>query len=401
MTSTTCDPTTTACVILARGGSKGVPGKNLRPIGGISLIGRAVRAARAAPSVAEVYVSTDDAAIAAESRLHGARIVDRPAELADDTASSEAGWLHSLGQIRADLPGLSQLVFLQCTSPFTTGADIESCLSAMRDQQADCALSVIEDHSFLWRTDTDGFGVGINHDETAPRQRRQDLPPAFRESGAIYTVDAAAFERTGTRFCGKVALCPVLHPPIEIDSVHDLALCNHIAQATASSMSLLPEHLSEIRAVVMDFDGVHTDNLVTTDQNGIESVRTSRGDGMGLSLLRQAGHWHLMILSKERNPVVLRRADKLGIEVHHAIDDKVAALGPWLAERGLDWKQLLYVGNDINDRAAMARAGLAACPSDSHPDILGIADWILPHPGGHGALRAMSDALLAHTVKPQ
>lgn len=388
----------TTCVILARGGSKGVPGKNLRTVGGVSLIARSVRAAINAPSVAAVYVSTDDNAIATEAALYGARIIKRPADISGDTASSEAGWLHAIPAMRADFPAVERLVFLQCTSPFTTGDDIESCLSAMTDQGADCALSVIEDHTFLWRRDTNGFGQGVNHTETEQRKRRQDLPPSFRESGAIYCVDLAAFEQTGQRFCGKVALSPVDHPPLEIDTLQDFALCSQIARM-ADNSGITPARLANIRAVVMDFDGVHTDNLVLTDQNGIESVRTSRGDGMGIAMLRDSGRYHLMILSKERNPVVVKRAEKLQLEVFHAVDDKVAALNGWLAERSLDWDQLLYVGNDINDRPAMERAGLSACPSDAHHDILGMADWILPHPGGHGALRAMSDALLAQGLK--
>lgn len=385
--------TETVCVILARGGSKGVPGKNLRHVGGVSLIGRSVRAARAATSVTAVYVSTDDAAIAAEARLYGARIVDRPVELSGDGASSESGWLHALECAQADFPALTRLVFLQCTSPFTTGADIEACLAAMEGQGADCALSVLEDHGFLWGLDADGFGTGLNHDETRQRKRRQDLPPQYLESGAIYCVDAAAFQRTGQRFCGKVALCPVDHPALEIDTPQDLELCARIAER-AGQGGVAPDRLARVRALVMDFDGVHTDNRVLTDQDGREAVVTSRGDGMGLSLLRAAGHWHLMILSKERNPVVLRRAEKLGIEVFNAVDDKVAALERWLEARELGWEALLYVGNDINDAAAMARAGLSACPSDAHPAILGAADWILPHPGGQGALRSLCDALL-------
>jgi len=86
----------THCVILARGGSKGVPGKNLKPVGGLSLLARSVRAAKAAPSVDQVHVSTDDAGIAAEARRFGAEVIDRPAELSGDGATSEAGWLHAL-----------------------------------------------------------------------------------------------------------------------------------------------------------------------------------------------------------------------------------------------------------------------------------------------------------------
>lgn len=384
----------TVCVILARGGSKGVPGKNLRPVGGVSLIGRAVRAGCQAPSVTDTYVSTDDAAIAAEAALHGAGIIDRPAELAGDTATSESGWLHALQVIRQTHPRVARMVFLQCTSPFTTGADIEACIAAMDARGADCALSVIEDHSFLWGYDEAGFGRGINHDETQQRQRRQDLPPSFRESGAIYVVDAEAFERTGQRFCGTVAVCPVDHPPLEIDTLQDFALCSMIAQA-GGQPGIDPARLDRVRAVVMDFDGVHTDNLVLTDQNGVETVRTSRGDGMGIEIMRKADRWKMMILSKEQNPVVLARARKLKLEVYHSVEDKVGALDAWLAEQGFGWDELLYVGNDVNDLGPIGKAGLSACPSDAHPSVLGVADWVLPLPGGQGALRAMSDALMA------
>ncbi len=384
----------TACIILARGGSKGVPGKNLRLVGGLSLIGRAVRAGRAASAVAAVYVSTDDAEIAAEAALHGARIIDRPAALSGDTASSEAGWLHAVPLVREDLPALDKLVFLQCTSPFITGSDIDGCLAEMAARETDCALSVTEDHSFLWGLDAEGRGVGLNHNEREQRKRRQDLPPQYCESGAIYCVQLAPFLETGQRFCGSVALYPVDHPPIEIDSLQDFALCSQIAQAGGRS-EIERARLAAVKAIVMDFDGVHTDNLVITDQNGVESVRTSRGDGMGIAALRDSGRYQMMILSKERNPVVLKRAEKLQLEVHHSVDDKVAALESWLAARDLGWGDLLYVGNDVNDREAMEHAGLSACPSDSHPSILGLADWILPMPGGKGALRSMSDILMA------
>ncbi|SFR15622.1 acylneuraminate cytidylyltransferase [Poseidonocella sedimentorum] len=393
MTSTLSPAGSTACVILARGGSKGVPGKNLRKVGGLSLVARAVRAGVAARGVAATYVSTDSPGIAAEARAFGARVIARPEELSGDSATSESGWLHALSELRADLPDVGRLVFLQCTSPFTTGDDIDRALAQMAEQDASCALSVTPNHTFLWHRDDAGFGRGTNHDETRQRQRRQDLPPAYGENGAFYCVDVAAFEKTGQRFCGPVALCPVDHPPLEIDSVQDLELCALIANSSHAS-DPGPERLEKVRALVMDFDGVHTDNLVHTDQDGRESVTTSRGDGMGLSMLRDRGDVALMILSKERNPVVLRRAEKLRIEVQHAVDDKVAALEDWLAERQLGWANLAYIGNDLNDLAALERAGLSVCPSDSHPEILAMADWVLPQPGGRGALRHLCDALL-------
>jgi len=228
-------PITCATLILARGGSKGVPGKNVQPVGGVSLIGRAVRAALQADSQSGVYVSTDDADISAEAHRFGAHVIDRPAQISNDTSSSEAGWLHALPFIRADLPDLTHMVFLQCTSPFITGADIDGCMTALADAGAACALSVVEDHGFLWGLDADGRGVGQNHDHTQQRKRRQDLPPQYRENGAIYVVEVAAFEATGQRFCGPVALCPVDQPPLEIDSPADLALARVMAHTRERS----------------------------------------------------------------------------------------------------------------------------------------------------------------------
>ena len=388
MPSQTC-----ATVILARGGSKGVPGKNMRVVGGVSLIGRAVRAGKSADTQAAVYVSTDDADIAAEARLFGAKVIDRPADISGDTASSEAGWLHALPLIRADLPALTHLTFLQCTSPFITGGDIDACMHAMTDAGAACSLSVVEDHSFLWGLGADGRGVGQNHDHTTQRKRRQDLPPQYCENGAIYCVRADAFEATGQRFCGPVALCPVDHPRLEIDSLADLEMASAIASMREHS-SVPHAALKRVRALVMDFDGVHTDNMVITAQDGTEYVTTSRGDGMGLAELARRTDIRRLIVSKERNPVVLARAAKLGIEVMAAIDDKVGALDTWLDAQGLTWEQMLYIGNDINDAAPMAKAGLAACPADSHRDVLGLAQWILPQNGGRGALRHLCDVLL-------
>ena len=152
--------------------------------------------------------------------------------------------------------------------------------------------------------------------------------------------------------------------------------------------------------LVTDFDGVHTDDSAQVSQDGTESVRVSRSDGMGLGMLRAAGRAEMLILSKERNPVVAARGAKLAIPVLQAIDDKVAALDAWLAERGLSWDGVLYVGNDVNDAAAMARAGLSACPSDAHPAILAAAHWVLPRPGGQGALRVLAEALLAAGPDP-
>jgi N-acylneuraminate cytidylyltransferase len=228
--SSTPSPSDILCVAIipARGGSKGVPRKNLREVGGISLIARSVHAAQAAERVDAVYVSTDDAEIAEAARAAGAGVIKRPADISGDAASSEAALLHGLDVLAEDGIHPERLVLLQCTSPFTEGADIDNCVAALDNPAAAASLSVKDDHGFYWSID-DGFAVGINHDATQQRKRRQELPPQYRENGAVYAMRVDAFRAVGRRFCGPVIAVPSEAPFVEIDSLEDFELCNAIA----------------------------------------------------------------------------------------------------------------------------------------------------------------------------
>ncbi|MFW6725048.1 cytidylyltransferase domain-containing protein, partial [Streptomyces sp. MAR4 CNY-716] len=143
-------------VIPARGGSKGVPGKNLARVGGVPLVARAVRQCLAARLVTDVVVSTDDDTIASVAREAGAEVVRRPAEIAGDTASSEAAVLHAL-DTHEERCGetMAAVLLVQCTSPFLTGADIDGVTAAVLDEGADSALTVAPFHGFLWRDEAD------------------------------------------------------------------------------------------------------------------------------------------------------------------------------------------------------------------------------------------------------
>ena len=216
-------------LIPARGGSKGIPGKNLQEVAGIPLVCRSIRAAQASQAVQRVAVSTDDDAIAAAAAAEGALVVRRPKSLAGDTASSESALLHALDSLEQEGPLETRLVFLQCTSPFTTGADIDAVLKPLESGGFNSSFAVTPWHGFLWRSD----GRGVNHDPEQPRQRRQDLEPAFLETGAIYAMNTAEFRRVGSRFCAPWSPVVVMHPGPEIDTPSDLALCRTIAAQEA------------------------------------------------------------------------------------------------------------------------------------------------------------------------
>ena len=217
-------------LIPARGGSKGIPGKNLQTVGGIPLVVRSVQAALASQRVHRVVVSTDDAAIAAAVDAQGAEVIHRPARIAGDTASSESALLHALELLERQGPLPPQLVFLQCTSPFTHAAQIDRVLEALAAPGINSAFAVAPWHGFLWRQD----GRGINHDPTLPRQRRQDLEPAYLETGAIYAMDTQAFRSQGSRFCAPWQPVVIDDSGPEIDTPSDLELCRSMAATSAS-----------------------------------------------------------------------------------------------------------------------------------------------------------------------
>ena len=154
-----------------------------------------------------------------------------------------------------------------------------------------------------------------------------------------------------------------------------------------------------IHTIVFDFDGVFTDNKVWVDQHGNESVRCDRSDGLALDLLRgfiKDNNWNLdyFILSKEKNSVVMARAKKLQINCVQGNSDKAYFLSTYLAEKNRDPQGLVYIGNDLNDLAAMQLSGFSVAPSDAHPFIQQEASLVLKQNGGEGFVRAFIEMLL-------
>ncbi|GAA2221283.1 N-acylneuraminate cytidylyltransferase [Streptomyces nogalater] len=387
-------------VIPARGGSKGVPAKNLAPVGGVPLVARAVRECRAARLVTDVVVSTDDQAIAAAAREAGAEVVLRPAAIAGDTATSEAAVRHAMDTHEA-LHGsaVDAVLLVQCTSPFLLREDIDAVAAAVVEHGADTAVTVAPFHGFVWRDGDTGAegGAGVNHDKSY-RPRRQDRPQDFLETGAAYAMDAAGFRAHGHRFFGRTEL--VRTDParvLEIDDPHDLARARALAPLfDADRPGALPT-AADVDAVVLDFDGTQTDDRVLIDSEGREFVAVHRGDGLGIAALRRSG-LKLLILSTEQNPVVAARARKLEIPVLHGIDRKDLALKQWCEEQGIAPERVLYVGNDVNDLPCFALVGWPVAVASAHDVVRGAARAVTTVPGGDGAIREIASWILGPSL---
>ena len=380
-------------IVPARGGSKGIPRKNVLPVAGKPLIAWTLDACREASSVDRTVVTTDDAEIARISREHGAEVVQRPPELATDTALVDPALVHVIEHLReSDGYVPDYIAYLQCTSPLTVAADIDGAVAKALETDADVVVPVCEFYYFLWRPGDSA--TGINHDHRV-RPRRQDMDPQFIENGSVYILRTSGFLEAKHRFFGKIALFEMpLERFQEIDEPDDMKRADLLLRARVrrEQGSAFP---ATVKAIAFDFDGVFTDNMVYLDQNGVESVRCSRAEGYGLDACREAG-MKLVVLSSEVNPVVKARTEKLRLETFHGLTDKVSSFRSWLEREGLDASETVFVGNDVNDLDCLKLAGCAVVPADAHPAAMAVADIVLDAKGGQGAVRELCDRLVEH-----
>lgn len=381
-------------IIPARGGSKGVPRKNVLQICGKPMIGWTIEAALMAKHVDRVVVSSDDPEILLIASRFGATAIERPVSISGDLASSEAALEHAVQYLKEKedySPDL--IVFLQCTSPLTDASDIDGVIETLLKNEVDTALAVRDFHYFLWQVDEQGHVAGVNHDKSI-RQMRQERKPQYLETGAVYAMRTAGFLKYRHRFFGKTAM--YVMPPercLEIDEPVDFQIAEMLVrdQQSKRSQKLLPK---QIGIIVFDFDGVFTDNRVLVSQDGSEAVFCDRSDGMGLEMLRNA-KIPMLILSKECNPVVTARAKKVQLEVAQGINDKAEFLKQFCKEQSIPLESVIYMGNDLNDLACMEMVGCSVAVADAVSDIRNISSIRLTCPGGRGAIRELAELILS------
>ena len=215
-------------VIPARGGSKGLPRKNIRLLAGKPLIAYSIEAALKSKYIDRVIVSSEDEEIAEISRRHGAEVVERPMELATDTAPTEPAlehvvkWLKEYEDYKTDI-----IVLLHPTSPLRTSEHIDEALDIFLNSNYDSLLSVCPSHAFIWKMGEAGV-YPINYD-FKNRPRRQDKEPEYRENGAIYITKYKILMGNHNILGGKIELYIMPEEcSIDIDTEFDLWLCEQL-----------------------------------------------------------------------------------------------------------------------------------------------------------------------------
>lgn len=176
-----------------------------------------------------------------------------------------------------------------------------------------------------------------------------------------------------------------------VTTPRDLAIAELLLEHTQWE-ALLPT-LRAIKFLVLDFDGVWTNNQVVVMQDGTEAVLCNRSDGLGLTRLRESG-LPIAVLTAEMNPVPLRRCEKLKIPCVQVPRDKLPALKDMIAQQGVAASEVCYVGNDVNDIECFRHAGLSVAVADAHPAARAAAKAVTSAKGGYGAVREVVDWFL-------
>jgi len=395
-------------VIPARGGSKGIPRKNIKNFAGYPLIAYSIQAGLNSKYVTRTIVSTDDEEIATVAREYGAEIPFlRPAEYAQDATLDFPVFENLLRMIKEMENYVPDLVIqLRPTSPIRPVNLVDDAIELiLSDDEIDSVRGVVpsgQNPYKMWKVDpSSGYMSGLLKVEGIDEpynSARQALPETYWQTGHIDVIRTSVI--TDQKSMSGKNIKPIFINPdftVDIDKPSDWQKSEWLVRYGGLDMVVpgnkrrpLP---GKVDLVVFDFDGVMTDDKVYVNQDGLEMVAANRRDGMGISLLRKAG-MKMVVISSETNPVVQARCRKLNLQFIQGVESKPEILKNYLQENNINPENVIFVGNDINDVPCFSVVGCAVVVADAHPEALRQADIILNHYGGQGAVREICDLLL-------
>ncbi|HMN12726.1 MAG TPA: acylneuraminate cytidylyltransferase [Bellilinea sp.] len=395
-------------IIPARGGSKGIPKKNVKIFAGYPLIAYSIAAAKQSSYVTRVIASTDSVEIADAAREYGAEVPFlRPSDLSQDDTTDLPVFQHVLAWLTANEAYMPDVVVhLRPTSPVRPlGLVDEAVKTLLENSRADCVRGVVpagQNPYKMWQVDKHSGRMrqlldvpGVAEPYNAPRQ---SLPQAYWQTGHVDAIRSATILEKNS-MTGDFIL-PVhvdYRYTVDLDNPFDWLRAEWLVWYSGLTMVQPGNQVRPLPAkvdlVVFDFDGVMTDNRVWVDDTGHEYVAANRSDGMGIRELLKSDI-RAMVLSTETNGVVEARCAKLNLPVIQGVDEKSKVLAAYLKKNKIKPANVVYVGNDINDLPCFSQVGCAIAVADALPEVLRKADIVLNAAGGHGAVREVCERLL-------
>lgn len=404
-------------IIPARGGSKSIPKKNIVNLEGHPLIAYSIACGLAARTINRVIISTDDPEIAEIATQFGAEVPFlRPIELAKDDTPDLPVFQHAIEWLELEENYYPDIVVqLRPTSPLRPKGLIDEAVGLFTQNPGiDCVRGVVEaeENPFkMWLIDPTGFMKPLmegQFDEPY-NMPRQKLPETFWQTGHIDVIGIKTIKDqkslTGTK------ILPIFIDRkycIDIDTLDHISVAERLLSSgkldihwprsedlpTTSSSDYKEVLPKKIELIILDFDGVMTDNKVIVLEDGSEGVVCNRSDGLAIDMLRRA-NFNVIVLSQEANPVVEKRCLKLSLNCYSGEVNKAERLVKIVKNLEISLDNCMYVGNDVNDLECMKMVGCPVAVADATEEVKSISKIVLRTKGGHGVVRELATLLLS------
>tara|TARA_Y100000766_G_C18845541_1_gene575478 strand:- start:12 stop:1136 length:1125 start_codon:yes stop_codon:yes gene_type:complete len=364
-------------IIPARGGSKGIPKKNIKPICGYPLIYWSIEAAKKSKSIDKIYVSTDDDEIAKYCDIQNIEVLKRPENLAQDDSTTLDVLIDICDKITCDY-----ITVLQPTSPIRDSDLIDSCFNDL----------IVGNYDSL----ATGYNCKIIEYATHKNKRRQDIEGFFYDDGNIYMFQYNVLKEGkwyGDNICKKIIS---KEQNFEIDDYTDFKVVEELLYSRIFSgiqKISINEKLKDIKLFVTDVDGVLTDSGMYYSEKGDEQKKFNTRDGKGIEILRNIGI-KTAIITSENTKIVKNRAKKLKFDyLFQGVTNKDKVLVELSSKLNIGLDEILFIGDDINDLSALRIVGIPVTVIDASPENKKIAEIIVPLKGGEGCVRYICDLI--------
>ena len=225
--------TLTYCFVFARGGSKGLPGKNLLPINGVPLVGHSIEMAKKINQINKVFVSTDSKEIAEVGKLFGAEVIERPGDLASDTASEWKAWKHAIKHVEEKYGSFDQFISLPATAPCRRCIDVRRCMQALVND-VDMVITTTDSHRNPWfnmvTKNSEGYAELVNTSQGF--NRRQDCPNCEDMATVAYSTRPSFINNSKSIWDGNVKAIKVpMHTAVDIDTFYDYSVAKMLMES--------------------------------------------------------------------------------------------------------------------------------------------------------------------------
>ncbi|KAM3924290.1 N-acylneuraminate cytidylyltransferase [Leptodactylus fuscus] len=375
-----------AAVVLARGGSKGIPLKNIKRLAGKPLIAWVLRAALDSQGFDSVWVSTDNDEIEKVAKDFGAQVHRRSAEVSRDTSSS----LETIQEFLQHHPEVDIVGNIQATSPCLHPSDLTKVVDMIRTHRYDSVFSVVRHHLFRWReVKAPGEATVPENLNPSRRPRRQDWRGELYENGSFYFATRELIVR-GLLQGGKTAYYE-MKPEHSIDI--DIDLDWPIAEQRVKRFGYFGKSApTVVKLLVCNIDGCLTDGRVYVNQEH-EFISYSLRDLDGIRKLLERGVTVLLISERTISPSLISTL-RLPCEVEANVANKREVLQKRMSEMGVSWNQAAYMGCSDSDVECLKLAATCGVPADASTSAKMTDSFACSQRGGFGAIQEFAEHII-------